>query len=161
MHRYLLQCRSRENSLWLGWLESLMIFQAFLPHLISMSWRAGSSAPVMYSAVRTTLCSAMRSRVVLLPSQAEVAASQCSQLYSCRTFSGFEGSWQTFKPPEGKEAMSPSSRLHDYNVVLENLAVHPVQTHNRTPPVRHRVDKRFADVNVVTRWPFCKNSHTT
>ena len=33
--RYRLPCGSRENSLWLGWLESLTIFRAFLWQAVS------------------------------------------------------------------------------------------------------------------------------
>jgi hypothetical protein len=50
----------RRKSLWLGWLESnnFLGLPFILPHcLILRSWMAGSSAPVMYWAFRTTLYS--------------------------------------------------------------------------------------------------------
>ena len=46
-------------------------FWAFLCHrLVYRSWMAGSLAPVMYWAVRTTLCSILRLEAEQLPDQA-------------------------------------------------------------------------------------------
>ncbi|XP_051524280.1 3-ketoacyl-CoA thiolase, mitochondrial-like [Myxocyprinus asiaticus] len=79
MLRYRLPDGSSENSPWLGWLESLMILRAFFTHrLVYMSWREGSSPPMMCLAVRTTLCRALRLWAVLLPYQARIVAYQTS-----------------------------------------------------------------------------------
>ena len=66
---------------------------------------AGSSVPVMYWAVHTTLCSAMRFRVVLLPYQAVISQSRCSQWYSCITFEDLMAHAKPFQHPEGEEAL--------------------------------------------------------
>ena len=52
MHQYLLPCGSRENSLWLEWLESLTIFQAFFSNcLIDVldGWESGPSIVLGYT----------------------------------------------------------------------------------------------------------------
>ena len=83
---------------------------------------AGSSAPVMYGAVRITLCSIMRSSAVLLtkPSN-ELASRDALNCTAVDIFEDLRAHAKPFQPPEGEELLS--RLLHDYVHVCGPLKV--------------------------------------
>ena len=65
--RYSLPCSSRDNSLSV---DNFLGLPLTPPSIYSRSWMAGGLVPVMYWAIRPTLCSALRSDAEQLPHQA-------------------------------------------------------------------------------------------
>ena len=72
---------------------------------------AGSSAPVMYWAVRTTLCSTLRSDLKQLPYQAVMQPVKMLSGAAVEHFEDLGTNAKYFQPPEGVEELSCS--LHD------------------------------------------------
>jgi hypothetical protein len=94
MHRYCFLCRSRENGLWIVWLESLTIFT---PH--DIEFLDGR----MYWAVRTTVCSAMRMRAT--PSS-DAVNQDALRGTAVELFEDLRAHTKPFQPTEGEAALS-------------------------------------------------------
>ena len=78
---------------------------------------AGSSTPVMYWAVRTTLCSILRSDAEQLPYQVGMQpVEMLSMVAALEHFDHLTAHAKSFYPPDGEEALS--CLLHDCVIVF-------------------------------------------